>query len=74
MKEFVSVSYQSSCWLKIVDFSNVPGRIISGLDEEMLSFVTSESSERFVNELFVSVLQKLENIDQIDKCLTDAST
>ena len=55
----------------MLNMKNVPGGIIGGLDEEMLDFVTRESSERFVNELSSSFLQELENIDRMDKFLTE---
>ena len=33
---------------------NIPGGMISGLSEDVLQFVTNESSERYVHEIYVS--------------------
>lgn len=50
---------------------NIPGGMISGLDEELLTFVTEESSERFVHEISSAFYNELAAIEKMDKVLSD---
>ena len=45
--------------------------MISGLHDELLTFVTEESSERFLHELSSSFFNELEAIEKMDKVLSD---
>lgn len=55
----------------MINMDNIPGGMISGLDEELLTFVTEESSERFVHEISSSFFNELEAIEKMDKVLSD---
>ena len=55
----------------MINMDNIPGGMISGLDEELLTFVTEESSERFVHEISSAFYNELAAIEKMDKVLSD---
>lgn len=55
----------------LINMSNIPGEIISGLSTEDLHFVTSESSTRFVKELDDAFLSELNEISKDLPTLTN---
>ena len=48
--------------MSLINFSNIPGNQISGLNDEMLAWVTEESNERVLEEISTSFLQSLDDI------------
>ena len=55
----------------LMNMSNIPGEIISGLSTEDLHFVTSEASTRFVKELDDAFLSELNEISKDLPTLTN---
>lgn len=48
----------------MINMNNIPGDMISELDDELLTFVSEESSERFLHELSSSFFNELEAIEK----------
>ena len=55
----------------MINLENIPDAMVSGLSTEMLDFVTSESNYRYLKELDVFFLNQLENLEKMDKTLTN---
>jgi len=47
--------------MSLIDLSNIPGNQISGLDDEMLAWITEESNSRYIEELSASFVRQLDN-------------
>ena len=47
--------------MSLIDLSNIPGNQISGLDDEMLAWISEESNSRYIEELSASFARQLDN-------------
>ena len=52
--------------MSLLNLANVPGNIISGMDDEVLNFVSNESSDRYLYEFSSSFLDFLSREESID--------
>jgi hypothetical protein len=52
--------------LEMLNLENIPNKEISGLDDEMMAFVTEQSMNRYVKELSDSFRQELRELEEAD--------
>ena len=57
--------------MALINLSNVPGQMISGLSDDILDFVSEASMERYVRELDPDFLQEIKETDNFDDVLTE---
>jgi hypothetical protein len=61
--------------MALLNMNNVPGKIISGVDDETLNFITKESNERFLIELDPKFLEEVDislfEMDNNENILTE---
>ena len=53
-----------------MNMENIPGGIISGVDDNFLDFLSRESCERYISELSISFQNELNETEQMDKTLS----
>jgi len=59
----------------MMNYENIPGNMISGLSDEVLQWVTSESGDRYLTELsytFTEEIEKMEVFEDIDDDILNA--
>ena len=54
----------------MMNMENIPGGIISGVDDNFLDFLSRESCERYISELSISFQNELNETEQMDKTLS----
>ena len=57
--------------MALINLSNIPGQMISGLSDDVLDFVTEASMERYVQELDPGFLQEIMEADSFDDVLSE---
>ena len=55
----------------MMNFDNIPGNILSGVDDAMLDFITNESSDRYITELDPTFFNAIVETDKLDQVLSE---
>ena len=50
----------------MINYDNIPGSMISGLNDESLEWICSESGERYISELSASFAKELDQMEVFD--------
>lgn len=62
---FVFINYLVFITMALLNLQNIPGKQLSGLDNELIDFITNESNERYLHELSKDFSEEVNNINNI---------